>query len=308
MVVPATLWRGLVCGTLVLVLAAPALAGDIEDQLSSYTGDNATGYLAPLVNAFSQSLNSGLFHTGYVAMGGGHLALEVVVTGVVFDDADRTFMATTEDPFTPEQTVEAPTVIGSGSAVFVPGAGGTSFAFPGGFDLNSFGLVLPQLRFGNIIGTQFLVRYLAFKTGGSELGDVEFFGAGFRHSISQYLGEDYPLDVALSFFWQKMDVGKNAADEDLVSAQAYTVGINASGLLTSLLEPYLGFSWDSFQMDIQYESTATGATNLIDVDFDTENTFHLTLGLNLNLAFINAFGEYSIADQQSFAFGMAFGN
>lgn len=308
MVVSTTRWRIVTGALLVLVLAFPAAAGDIEDRLSAYTGPNAQGYLGPLVSAFAASLHSGVAHTGYVAKRGGHLSLELVVTGVLFDDEDKTFRATTEDPFQPEQMTDAPTIVGSGTSVSVPGNGGTQFVFPGGFDIGSFGLVIPQLRFGNILGTEGIVRYLAFKASDIELGDVQFFGVGFRHSISQYLGEDYPLDAAIGFLWQDFKVGENSGGNDLVDSEAYSVGIHLSGLVTDNLEPYVGFSWDSFKMDIQYESSSAGTPVLTDVEFETEDTFHLTLGLNLNLAFLSAFGEYSIADRNSFAFGVGFGN
>ena len=50
---------------LVLLLAAP-LAAQVEDHLSAYTGDNAEGYLDPLIGAIGGSMNAGLFRSAYI--------------------------------------------------------------------------------------------------------------------------------------------------------------------------------------------------------------------------------------------------
>ncbi|TFG87035.1 MAG: hypothetical protein E4H17_03680, partial [Gemmatimonadales bacterium] len=90
-------WPG---GILLMLAAAPALA-QIEDQLSAYTGSNATGYLQPLADALGASLNDGAFASARIPRAGLRVALEVRLMGVYFGDDDRTFRASPEGGFLP---------------------------------------------------------------------------------------------------------------------------------------------------------------------------------------------------------------
>lgn len=302
---------GFVVCVLVVVLVAPA-AAQVEDQLSAYTGQNATGYLQPLADAFGASLNDGFFHSAYIPKSGFKASLEIKVMGVIFADEDRFFRATTESGFQPQTEADAPTIVGPGEATIVPGAGGTQYAFPGGLDLNSFGLAVPQLRLYGIMGTEALIRYIAFNTGDAELGDLSLYGFGLRHSISQYLGaggQEFPVDLAAGFMWQSFTVGENDAGDDLLSSDAFTIGVQASkrfgfGLLAA--EPFTGLSIDTFGMTLDYESDVTGSQ--LEVEFDNETSLHWTVGLGFNFLIGYVHGEYHVASQNSFSFGLALGN
>ncbi len=297
------LWVLLTAVLAAAVLVRPATA-QVEDQLSAYTGANVEGYLQPLANAFGASLNSGYFHSARIPKAGLKISLETRVMGVLFSDDDRTFKATTEGGFSPQTTTDAPTIVGSTSGETVSGDGGTAFSFPGGLDLNSFGIVVPQLRVGGVAGTEALVRYIAFEAGDSEIGDVSLFGFGARHSVSQYF-EGLPLDLAAGFLWQTFSLGKNNRGDDLLAANAFTFGVQGSKQL-GVFEPYAGLSFDSFSLDVDYDSDVTGAAETIELDGDS--SFHLTIGGALNFLIGNIQVEYNIAEQNNFAFGLTLGN
>ena len=70
----------------VLVLLASPLAAQIEDNLKTYTGANATGYFGPVVTAISTSLNTSLYHTAHIPKNGLVLKLEVPIMGMIFSD------------------------------------------------------------------------------------------------------------------------------------------------------------------------------------------------------------------------------
>lgn len=300
------LYRGVGCLVLILLCAATASA-QIEDQISVYTGVNATGYLQPLADAFGANLNSSLYHSAEISRVGFHFSLEFPIMGVIFSDDDRTFTAVTEGDFLPVQHVEAPTVVGPGEAKEVSGQGGTSYKFPGGFDLNSFAIAVPQLRIGSVFGTEAIFRYFSINTGDVELGDLGLFGFGVRHSVSQHLGPVFPVDIAAGFFWQKFKLGENKRGDDLLSTSAFTIGVQASKRLARFFVPYTGLSYDVSSMDVSYESEALDTSEIIDIDFESTKTVHWTIGMLLNLSFLNVFGEYSIASQNSFSFGLALG-
>jgi hypothetical protein len=295
----------LACAPLVLCTATPASA-QLEDQLSAYTGVNATGYMKPLVDAFGADLNDGLFHSAHIPAVGLHVSVEMRLMSVHFADEDRTFQGTTEGGFTPQQTVTAPTVIGSGDAVTVSGTSGTSFSFPGGFDLSSFAFAAPQVRVGSVMGTEAIVRYFAIDTGDSELGDLSLFGFGARHSVSQYLGPVFPVDLAVGFFYQSFKLGENDRGGDLVSSDALSFGVQGSKSF-GVLEPYGGISYDSHKMKVEYDSDASGTPESIDLEFETDRTLHLTVGLAANFSFVSAHGDFNIADKSSYSVGLAFG-
>lgn len=293
---------GVGCAVAILLVALPA-AAQIEDQIAAYTGANAEGYLNPLALAIGANLNSGLFHSAHIPEGGLHVHLETPVMAVIFSDDDATFTAVTEGWFSPETTIEAPTVVGSGDAVTVENIGeGTTFSFPGGFDLNSFTLTVPQLRIGSFRGTEAVIRYFGLDVGDAEVGDIGLFGFGLRHSISQYLGPVPPVDLAAGFMYQSFELG-----DELLDAKAFSIGVQASRKLPMgfvSLEPYAGLSFDTFSMDVKYDDTE-GAP--IELSFESESTAHLTMGLHVSAALVSLYGEYSIANQNGFALGMAFG-
>jgi hypothetical protein len=298
------------CAFLAATLAVPA-AAQVEDQLSAYLGRNATGYLQPLADAFGAGLNDAFYRTAYIPETAVRVSLEVLVMGVTFSDDDRTFRATTEQGFAPETTVDAPTIVGPGEAVIVPGQGGTSYAFPGGFDLNSFGLAVPQIRLSSFKGTEAVFRYIAVNTGDAELGDLSLYGIGARHSVSQYFDEDFPVDIAAGFLWQSFSVGENEAGDDLIATSAFTAGVQGSKRLPAgfaTVEPYTALSIDTFKMDVAYEADVGEEEVDVDLDFERSTSLHWTVGLSLNLVAVAVYGEYNVASQNSFSFGVALGN
>ena len=202
-------------GVAVAVLLVTPAAAQVESQVSAYTGENAKGYLKPLSDAFGATLNSGFFRSAYLPTSGFNIGFEVIVMGLYFSDDDRTFRATTEGSFLPQQSVSVPTVIGPGEAVIISGDAGTSYAFPGGLSLNSFAMLAPQLRISSLYGTEFVGRYGRVNSGDAELGDVTLWGIGVRHNVSQYFGEDFVADIAVGIIYQDFSAGENSQGGDL---------------------------------------------------------------------------------------------
>jgi hypothetical protein len=301
------LGAGLAFVGLILSLGAPVSA-QVENQLSAYTGANAKGYLQPLSDAIGTTLNTGFFRSAYLPVSGIQWGLEVLVMGLQFSGEDRMFDATTEGAFLPEQTVSAPTVVGQGDAILVSGANGTSYAFPGGFDLNSFGMLAPQLRISSFRGTEVVGRFALVKSGDAELGDILLWGIGGRHNISQYLGENFAVDISAGLIYQKFTAGQNSAGDDLLDSDAFSLGANLSrrfpvGFAT--FEPYTALSYDTYSMTVQYESDLDGPQT---IDFGRTNTAHWAIGANFNLIYANVFAEYDISSMNSFGFGLVLGS
>jgi hypothetical protein len=297
----------LACVLIAAVLVAPTTA-QVEDQLSAYTGDNAEGYLTPLSDAIGTTLNTGYFRSAYLPTSGFQIGFEILVMGLHFSNDDRVFDATTEGAFLPQKTVEVPTVIGPGDATLVSGINGTSYAFPGGFDLNSFGMLAPQLRISSLRGTEFVGRFARVNTGDAELGDIMLWGVGGRHNISQYFNEDFAVDMSAGLIYQQITAGENTQGDDLLDTDALSVGVNVSkrfpaGFVT--FEPYTALSYDTYKTTVKYTSDLGGPTT---IDFDRVNTAHWTIGFNFNLLYANLFAEYNISSMSSFGFGFTVGS
>ncbi len=296
------LLRVTVCVALVLALAAPVAAQTIEDYLSSYTGANATGYLQPIVDAIGADLNSGLYHSAAIPKSGLSIKLELVAMSAMFKDSQSTFTATTESGFSPTQDAEASTVVGPEAATIVSGDHNAQYAFPGGFNLQSFSLAVPQIRVGFWSGTEVLVRAIAGEIGDTEIGDLSLYGGGVRHNISQYFGEGFPVELAAGVFYQEFKQGG-----DLLETTALSYGIQASKDV-GILESYVGLMAESTKTDLKYESTASGTPEDTLVSFDSGTNFAGTLGIKLDAGIVFTFVEYHITSQMnSLAIGLGAG-
>jgi hypothetical protein len=165
--------------------------------------------------------------------------------------------------------------------------------------------VAPQLRIGSVFGTEAMIRFFAAKIGDSELGDVMLAGFGVRHSISQYFPPEPPFDLAASFFWQQFKLGENESGGDLTKTNTWSFGLQASRSFT-LVTPYTGLYYNSYTLDVSYESEAGGESETIDISFD-EDYVQWTIGAELNVLIFDLFAEYSLASRSSFAFGLGLG-
>jgi hypothetical protein len=295
----------------VVLLAGPVGASQLEDNLSVYSEKNATGYMQPLADIIGVNLNSGLFRSADIPVSGFLLSLEIPVMLTKVRDKDRTFRATTEEGFFPEQTVDAPTAVGPSDAVIVDGVGGTQFAFPGGLDLNSVPLAALQLRIGRLYGTEAIFRYVSADVSDEEIGKVSLFGFGFQHSISQYLESELPLALSAGFFWQTYKIGKNTTGSDLIKGSAFTIGAQGSrkfGQPMIYVEPYGGLSLDTHSMEVAYESEASGEPEDVKLSLDRSTNIHLTIGALFRVYYIGGYIDYGFTGRSTFTAGIIIGN
>lgn len=281
-----------------IALMATSAHAQIEANLSSLEGDNAKGYLSPLATGLSSGLNSGIFRSGNVPVSGFNFGLEVKALLANFSDESRVYTTAETPGFA---STEAPTLIGDTGGVTQSGTGGATVGYPGGFDMDRFAFAAPQLTFGSYMGTRAIVRFISVELGDSDLGDLSLFGIGAQHSISQYF-KDLPVDVAAGLMYQKFKLGTDTVKAD---ALAFNVtGSKAFGGAVSF-EPYLGLGYDSLKMEAEYENSSLSET--LNVDFDRQNDFHLSVGAGLNFPVIRLHAEFTKAAETGFAGGVSFG-
>jgi hypothetical protein len=274
----------------------------VDDRLEAYTGRNATGYLAPLVDAFRSNLNSGLFHSAAIPADGFHVSLEFNVMSTFFGEDSRTFLATTEGGFQPETQARAPTVIGDVNAVKVTGAASTQYAFPGGFNVDNMYFTCPQITVGAWKGTEAVGRLILFDTGISELGRLSVWGGGIRHSISQHVTRLHPFDLAIAGYWQSAGL-KNDDGQQVIDARLTTFSLQ-SGVYWNSFCPYAGLSVNWWNMDVRYRFDEAGLEPIA-LNFTSDAELQMTLGVSYQAGFLAAYGEYNVAQQNTVAAGLS---
>jgi hypothetical protein len=287
---------------LVWAHASPA-ASQVDERLAAYTGRNSKGYLSPLVDAYRSNLNSGLFHSARVPIGGFHVSLELNGMATFFDESSRSFTAVTEGDFLPTQSAVAPTVVGNNDAVFVEGVAGTQFAFPGGFNVDHMWYACPQLRIGSWRGTEAMGRLILYDAGISELGETTVWGVGFRHSISQYLASVRPVDLAVAVTYQDTRL-EDENGQDVLKSDIFTTSLHSSVDLGAMC-PYAGLSVNWFDMGLEYVFEEETGLDPFRLDFEYDAELQLTLGIAYRMGGLAVYGEYNWADQSSLATGLS---
>jgi hypothetical protein len=297
--------RTAVLSLLALALAVAPASAQLEDALEDINEDVAVGYLGPFSKGLSASLNSGIFRSGDVPLMGLNFTVDFKAVVVGFADDDRTFIPSTlPEGFTTEGI---PTVIGDTGAGSAIGPGGAEIAYPGGFDLEHFGVLVPQVTVGSVAGTRAIFRYISLELGDEDLGDFSLFGIGGQHSISRYL-PGLPVDVAAGVMYQSFEIG-----DDLVKAKALAFNVTGSKKFGRVVnvEPYLGLGIDTFKMEAKYDfddDSVPEGFRRIEADFDRETDLHLTLGAGVNLPVVKLHGELNVAAENGWAAGVSFGN
>ncbi len=292
------LFKLLVGSLLTLSISTSLQAQEIEDFLAKYTSENGSGYMQPFANAFGANLNSGFFHNAYIPKQGFRLQLGLVTTMALIKDEDKVFSATTDDFFTPEQTVTAPTIFGSTEGVSVNGEGGTVYNFPGGLSVDLLPLAVPQVTVGGLFGTEVLVRFFAADIG-EDVGQLNLLGLGIRHSIDQYLPETFPVSLAVAYYWQTLSL-ENFVDNN-TSFIAAQVSYRKGPLIL-----YGGPGYESSSMEIEYTFESGDSTEDIVLDLDSNNSLRFTAGLALQLGPLYINTDYNIGNQNILSAGLGF--
>jgi hypothetical protein len=287
--------------TALTVFAAlvPATAGDVQDFVSKYTGENGEGYMQPLADAFGASLNSGLFHDAHISKVRLHLYLGVETMMASIGPDQKTFNATTTD-FSMEETVKAPTLFGKNEEVKVEDPQSHAvFTFPGGLNIKRLPIAVPQATLGGIAGTDLTVRWFATSSA-KDLGDIKLMGWGVRHSLSQYMPLLPIVDIAAGFYSQSFKVG------DIVDAKTTLISLQAS-VTKTILAVYGGVGIETSKLKVSYEYNEAGSEpETIGFNLNGANKMRMTLGAGLNFPGLNVHAEYNIGTQSVLSAGFGF--
>lgn len=311
----------------VLLLAAgPALAQSdptFEELLQQVGEEYALGYSSPFVHAFGTSLNSGMFHTADIPWKDLTFTFGVRGMATHLNEADQTFRSVSEvtlDDFLPEpgtgtdpyaafrgmtgqMVLAGPTVFGD------TGTNGTMTLYasgvqvyqaetiPGLADTRFVPMAAPEASVGGIAGFKGTVRYLP-DTDVGDYGKFKYLGYGLQWNANGLL-KDFPLEVMVGFFDQKLEVG------DLIETNAsiWFVGVSKD---FSMLTIYGGAAKESSDMTVTYtwDDTNTGQQRDIEFSVDGVQEQRFIVGGTLNLGPLKVNGEMNHGDLTTYAAGL----
>jgi hypothetical protein len=295
-----SLWLPALLAAVFMAASAPGY-GQLEEALGGLSDENLEGYLEPLNTGLSTTMNSAMFRTGYIPKEGFTITVGASAMAIGYDDEDRVYIPTDPEGFTSLEPTEVPTVVGDPGAKIVEGENNLAQIFPGGFDMETFEIAVPEATVGAFYGTQVKVRYIALDLADSDIGDFSYFGIGGQHSLTQYAGEDPPVDIAIGLFWQTFSIG----DNDEVEASSFHADVTASKSF-GVIQPYAALGLDQLKLDVKVEDD-DDPDNSVDVSLESKSDPHLTLGVAAQLSVVRGFFEFNAAAASGFALGIAFG-
>lgn len=328
-------------GALVVLLlaAAPAAGQTVSDRIVGLAEENARLYLAPAVSGFGAGLTSGFLNGGDVLSPLG-FGLGARVSGSLIPDrtsarafppvlpGEATFRDETyADPYRIEggrscpsggAGICSPTAVGNGEgAVFVPRGefrdalvrAGEDPAewrvfLPSGYDVPAVPVAMGEVNVGLPAGTEAMVRFVPSMDPGGDVGRVSAFGAGLKHSVSQWIPGGFPLHVAVAAGYQ------GASVRDALRATGKTAGIAVSRDL-ALITVFASGALERSEVEVTYTlggklAEATGRTPVSFVQ-EGRNRERFTAGLRLDVLLAQLTVAYTNSDYDVLQANLTFG-
>jgi hypothetical protein len=290
-------------GVLLLCNVLPGAAQTrLESTLKQFSGDAVSGYLQPAADLFGADLMAGQYRTAAIPTTGFTIALDIVGMIAPIGAGEKEYTAKTPEGFIPA-TFTTATIFGD-QGTTVPNSSFPALSYRGKDGIITspiLPLAVPQLRLGSVLGTEAMIRLLVLpKIGNEQIPESRLFGAGLRHSISQYLPM-VPLDLAVAGFYTTFKTG------DIIDVKGYSLGVHASKSF-ALVTVYGGLSYESTAMKVSYTSTDPNFSGQpVEVSLDGANVFRLTAGASLSLGFFHVFADLNAGKVFNFSGGIGFG-
>ncbi len=286
----------------VFLFSSSSGQNSIEETIEQLSSDNVRGYIQPLLDGFGANINSGFPGSARIRSSGLTFRVQFVGMGMLVGDSEKTFFATPPQPF-PQEPVETATIFG-GEGTTVTHQSGIRYKFQNGqVDTRILPFAVPQLTVGDFFGTQLTLRYVPLPSI-SDFPEVNLFGLGVRHSVSQYLPVT-PIDIAAGVFYQTFSIG------EFMDSKAMALSLQASKTLL-LLTLYGGVQYETADVNLSYTYTGplppgdTSDRN-ISLDLRGDNRFRVTAGAGLALGILHLHTDISFGAVTVVSAGLGFG-
>ena len=289
--------------------AVQAQDDGLVDLLEQVGEDYARAYASPFIEAFGPNQNSAMYQGAHIPWAGLTFSVGIKVMATHLNEDDQTFQKTVEGvdlsdfdsslSGTGTVILSGPTVFGDpdtqGTVTLLPDAGGPPVAIAGitGLvDSRFVPLFAPEASVGGIYGLKGTVRYFPGYDMG-EYGKTNYLGYGLQWSPNGLL-INFPVDVAVGFFNQNLDVG------DFLESNASTMFLAASKNL-GMITVYGGFAKEEADMTISYTNEDSG--EIVSFDASSAQGSRMTLGARLAMFHV----EMAKGDLVTYSAGAMFG-
>jgi hypothetical protein len=282
---------------IVLFLSSRSSYAQLEDRFNFLNTENIVKYLQPMATSIGTSLNSAGYHTASTSK---NFGFSIGVKGMaIFIPSDQlTFTPTVPAGYS--TNIQSATIYGNKGAYIAGKSGYTTY--PPGINQKLFPMVFPQATISTL-GTELLVRFMTgIKVGGK---DLNFFGFGIKHSLSQYLIV-LPLDVAVQALYTKFDI------KDLITSTNFALNAQASKTL-GMFTVYGGLQYEKSSFEIDYTTNGDiynadpelRVSKPVKTTIEGKNKFRITAGTSLKLAVLVLNVDYSISNQSVLTAGLS---
>jgi hypothetical protein len=289
--------------TLIIVLVIPSKSQNtFEEAIQQLSSDNVKGYVQPLLDSFGANINSGFHGSARINKTGLTFRLQFIGMGTLIGDGEKTYTATAPAPF-PQTPVETATIFGDEGAV-VTHPQGIQYRFQNGqVSTSIMPFAVPQITVGDVFGTQAILRYAPVPSIG-DFPEVNLFGIGVRHSVSQYLPL-VPVDIAAGIYYQSFTIG----DIMDTKATAFSAHVSKTFILLTL---YGGLQYERASVDLTYEYTGPlppgdQSDRTVSLNLKGENNFRVTAGLGLALGILHLNADINVGKVTVISAGVGFG-
>ncbi|MBD2703948.1 hypothetical protein IC229_25105 [Spirosoma sp. BT702] len=261
-----------------IATTGPVSAQKVSSYLNAYLGENKNGYLQPLADLVISGMNTGLQPSVRID-NRFYVRFNLTAIGAMPMSSQKTFTATSDGNFTPQQTATVPTIVGANQSVSVRGDNGLKYVFPGGYGLKQMLWAIPQLSIGGIKGTELSLRLVPYDFGG-DFGKLQIINVGVRHDVGQYFLTNSPLVLNVGYAYNKSDIGR------YVALQSH-FGYVQAGVSSKQLGAFL---WAGYQMgtfDMHYDYVENARTQSVVANLKTKQPFLGGIGLHAQLGFFS---------------------
>lgn len=291
-----------------LMLLLPVQAQQFDELLGKYDLANGRDYFRPLLFGIRQGFFAGYAFDAHIPKRAFQVRLSLHGTATFFPSSTHTYQATTDSYFTPQQTVEVPTVVGSREGVSVTGDGGAVYRFPGGAGIGMVPVVVPQITFGGFLGME--VGWRVGYYGSPEFGRVILGGGAYRISLSQFFGPEPPFDLTFGVNGHSLSYSYLPADLSGVrSFNQFEYGpLILAGKSWKAFHVYGGANFSAGRTILSFASLDSNIPPFgIDTGFDTNVSATAGAGVNLHPFFLAAGGTFGRVTVVHTAIGFTLG-
>lgn len=267
----------------------------VEDFLNTYIDDNTGPFVQPLFELMTANLNTGLREWSAIDSSF-YIRIGINVMSSYPSSAQRTFTAKTNESFEPFSTAEAPTIIGAVEPVEVDGVNGTSYIFPGGYNLKALPMASPQITIGGLFNTELSGRYFAIELD-DNLGSLSLLGLGFRHAINPYFPK-LPIDLSVGYYFHQFK------DDPYINSKMHlgSLHIGKSGRWWS---SQLMLGYQDAKTDLSYTYTKEEEVKMKELKIGIDNHFVAELSASLKLWILNIHGAINYSGPVTGALGLS---